>query len=268
MIKAAPYKLTDFDKDVLAESHHVPVLVDYWASWCGPCKYLGPIVEKLAAEANGKWKLVKVNTEEHQQLAEEWGIRGIPNLKLFFKGQVIAELAGAMEEPEMRLWIEEKLPSKAKAMAMEASELLAGGKTKEGVELLEKAIEMDNSLNEARLLLARLTVWKHPGRIKSLVGNMRHVEEAEELILIANLLETNTDDMREGSSREEVLAAKNAMVSLDFETALQRLIKAIMVNKRYHNELARRLTIALFHILGESNELTKKYRRQFDMALY
>ncbi|MCB0495261.1 MAG: tetratricopeptide repeat protein [Cyclobacteriaceae bacterium] len=268
MVRTAPYELTDFKKDVLADSHHIPVLVDYWASWCGPCKYLGPIVEKLANEANGRWKLVKINTEEHRQLAAEWGIRGIPNLKLFFKGKVIAELSGAMAEPEMRLWIEEKLPSEAKAIAMEASELIAKGQTEEGISLLEKAIEMDDGLNEARLLLAKLIVWKHPERIKELVGHMRHVEEAEELILISNLLETDTDDLREGVSREEVLVAQRSLVALDFETALQMLIKAVSINKRYHNEIARRLTIAVFHILGESNELTKKYRRQFDMALY
>ena len=268
MLKAVPYELNDFDQDVLAESHHVPVLVDYWASWCGPCKYLGPIVEKLADEANGKWKLVKVNTEKHGQLAAEWGIRGIPNLKLFFKGEVIAELSGAMSEPEMRLWIEEKLPSEAKALAMEASRLIAEGKSTEGTALLERAIEMDNSLNEARLLLAKLIVWKYPKRVKPLVKHIRHVEEAEELILLANLLGTSMDDLREDASRNEVLEAKKCLVSLDFEAALQKLIKAVMINKKYHNELARRIIIAIFHILGESNELTKKYRRQFDMALY
>lgn len=268
MYKAIPYELNDFDQDVLAESHHIPVLVDYWASWCGPCKYLGPIVEKLASEANGKWKLVKINTEEHGQLAAEWGIMGIPNLKLFFKGQVIAELSGAMPEEEMRVWIEEKLPTEAKAMAMEASKILAEGKTKEGIELLEKAIEMDNGLNEARLLLAKLIVWKHPHRVKGLVEHMRHVEEAEELILLANLLETNSNDLKLGASRDEVVEAKKCLVIMDFETAIQNLIKAIMINKKYHNELARRITIAIFHILGESNEITRKYRREFDMALY
>ncbi len=103
MPKILPYQLTNFQKDVLDQSQHIPVLVDYWASWCEPCKFLGPIIEKLASEASDKWKLIKINTEEHSDIATEWGIRGIPNLKLFYKGKVIADLAGAMAEPEMRV---------------------------------------------------------------------------------------------------------------------------------------------------------------------
>ena len=268
MQQVDPYQLNNFQEDVLDRSQHVPVLVDYWASWCEPCKYLGPIIEKLANEANSTWKLVKINTEEHNDIATEWGIKGIPNLKLFYKGKVIADLAGAMEEPEMRKWLEAKLPSEAKSMAIEASELIAKGETESGIKLLEKAIDIDNSLIEAKLHLAKLIIWESPSRVNSLVENIRHVEEAEELILLAEFMNNDFSNLAEGKPKKVLFEAKNLILKKSLEPALKLLIDAVNLNRRYHKELARKLIIAIFHILGESNDLTKKYRRQFDMTLY
>jgi putative thioredoxin len=262
------YQLNNFQEDVLDTSQHIPVLVDYWASWCDPCKFLGPIIEKLADEAKGKWKLVKVNTEEHSDIVAEWGIRGIPNLKLFYKRKVIADLAGAMAEADMRNWLDDKLPSKAKSMAIEASQLIATGSTDKGIELLEKAIDLDHNLKEARLLLAKLIVWNNPARIPSLVHEIKHVEEAEELILLSEFMDYNFDELEKGEVRAILIKVNKLLLDKKIEPAIELLIEAVIVNKNYQNELARKLALAIFHILGESNELTKNYRRKFDMALY
>ncbi len=268
MPKTLPYQLTSFQKDVLDQSQHIPVLVDYWASWCEPCKFLGPIIEKLAREASDKWKLIKINTEEHSEIATEWGIRGIPNLKLFYKGKVIADLAGAMAEPEMRNWIEQKLPSEAKSLAMEASELIAEGNTEGGIDLLEKAINIDNELTEARLLLGKLLIWDQPERVHSLVENIRHVEEAEELVILADFMNKRKSDLKEGKVKKLLAKAGSYLKRKEIEPAVEVLIKAIIIDKRYQKELARKLIIAIFHTLGEASEITKNYRRRFDMALY
>jgi len=268
MAHTIPYQLLDFKSEVLDASQNTPVLVDYWASWCGPCMFLDPIIEKLSNEADGKWKLVKVDTEKHSELAAEWGIRSIPNLKLFYKGEVIAELAGAMEEAEMHHWITSKLPSKAQVLAMEASALIAKGDTLKGIELLEKAIELDSNCNEARILLAKLLVWKNPKRVPLLVNKIQHVEEAQELMILSNFIDLDENELEEGSSREELLTIKKLLLELNFERAIQLLIKAMLKNKMYHNELARKLAMAIFHTLGEGNEVTKSYRKVFDTALY
>ncbi len=268
MLQTLPYQLINFQRDVLDQSQHIPVLVDYWASWCEPCKFLEPIIEKLASEASSKWKLIKINTEEHSDIAAEWGVRGIPNLKLFYKGKVIADLAGAMAEPEMREWLDQKLPSEAKSLAMEASELIAEGNIAKGIEWLEKAISIDNGLTEARLLLGKLLIWDEPDRVLLLVENIKHVEEAEELIILADFMITSEPNLKEGEVKKILGMAGKFLKRKEIEPAVEVLIQAVAVDKQYQNELARRLVIAIFHILGETSEITKSYRRRFDMALY
>ena len=103
----------EFESAVLQRSREIPVVVDFWAPWCGPCRILGPVIEKLAAEAGNRWELVKLNTEEQPDIAREYGVRGIPNVKMFHGGEPIAEFVGALPEDEIRRWLDAYLPGEA-----------------------------------------------------------------------------------------------------------------------------------------------------------
>ena len=106
----AHHEVADFSADVLARSQTTPVLVDFWAPWCGPCKMLMPVLEKAASEAGGRWLLVTVNVDNHGATAQQYGIQGIPAVKLFHRGKVVAEFVGAMSESDFRSWLGANLP--------------------------------------------------------------------------------------------------------------------------------------------------------------
>ena len=94
-----------FQKEVLDKSHEKPVVVDFWAPWCGPCRVLGPTLEKLAKQNKGKWRLVKINSDRQPDLARRYGVRGIPAVKLFVDGAVVDEFVGALPEHEVKDWL-------------------------------------------------------------------------------------------------------------------------------------------------------------------
>ena len=99
-----------FQTEVLDKSNEKPVVVDFWAPWCGPCRFLGPTLDKLAKNNGGAWRLVKINTDSHPELLRRFNIMGIPAVKMFVDGEIVDEFVGALPEPEVKRWLEKTLP--------------------------------------------------------------------------------------------------------------------------------------------------------------
>ena len=261
----------DFNTQVIEQSQDKPVLVDFWAPWCGPCRVLGPVLEQLAEEQKDRWTLVKINTEEHQELAMEFGIRSIPNVKLFHKGKVINEFMGALPKTTIEKWLDENIPSESK-MQLEA--ILAEQKSWPDTDLI---IKLENFLVKvpghkmARLHLARHLIFDRPHVSKELIADFKDHEEqyevVEDLRSLARLLQLpdQEDDRKVALILHE---AKRALLSGQQEQAIQKLIEAAGLDKSFEKDLPRKSAIALFRLWGTQHPLTREYRRTFDMVLY
>lgn len=261
-------EVADFDKDVLKKSHQTPVLVDFWAPWCGPCRVLGPILDKLAAENKERWALAKLNTDENPEISMRYGIRGIPAVKLFVDGKVAAEFTGALPEYAVRKWLDENLPSEDRASLQYATSLIGEGKISEAEEILQ-----DLDSDEARVLLARLIVFTDPERARSLVGSVESADASTRVIVeaireVASVLAADADSLPEGPGKELFTEVLSRLRSSQFDDAASRIVKLLQSDRYYADDGARKLGIALFTLLGPDHPVTKKHRRTFDMHLY
>ena len=263
----------DFEKEVLAKSQEIPVLVDFWAPWCGPCQFLGPVLEELAEAQKGLWELVKINVDEHSELSAKYSVRGIPDVKLFHKGKPKAFFTGALPKHQIENWLKEHLPDDRKSMFEDIKGRLNGDgtiATDEALEELESFSKGNPDLEEAKVLLAAYRVIKAPklalAYIEQIKLGHKHFEMAQSVREIARLMEI--DDENQLPVHDKLIVARNALLDNLKDTAIMHLIDAVILDKNYLDELPRKATIALFKIMGDRHQLTLKYRKKFDMALY
>lgn len=269
----------DFQKDVIQASKGQPVVVDFWAEWCGPCRILGPLLEKLANEDNGNWTLVKVNTEEHPQLAMQYRIQGIPAVKMFYNGEVTAEFVGALPETQVRKWLETHLPSESKNRLAKANEALRDGDKVLARKLFEEAWKKDENNYEAKVRLAELLFESDPAKAASLVKATpeehplyKNAEAIKNLCRLIHDYETLAQKAKQSGFLQNAwriyLSAIESLRRHRYEDALKKWIDALGFNREIDDDGPRRACIALFTWLGPQHKLTKKYHRAFTSALF
>lgn len=268
------FDVQDFQNDVIEASHEQPVLVDFWAPWCGPCRQLGPVLEKLAEETD-EWTLAKVNTDDNPDPARRYGVRGIPAVKLFYEGNVVADFTGALPEHAVRKWLDENLPSASPSQLEKAQDALDRGDTDEAEALLWPLLDEDPDHVEAKVLLAQALAFSDPTRAQALAEDadiadptLRQIRES--VLTVARLTELaeESNTLPDAPGYEAYQDAIEALSEADYDTALRRFIEVIHTNRDYDDDGARKACVALFTLLGNDHPVTQEYRRTFDMALY
>ncbi|QOJ28971.1 MAG: thioredoxin [Ignavibacteriales bacterium] len=268
------YDIQDFERDVIRASFVQPVLADFWAEWCGPCRMLSPVLEKLAAEANGKWKLAKVNTEEFPEVSARFGIRSIPAVKLFFEGKQIDEFVGALPEGKIREWLNKHIPDEEKKILKQTETLMASGQTDQARNLLKSAIDAGSSSPDLLLQYARTSFFTEFGEYIMTMEKLGHQKEGDELyqtlIQFEELRAFSKDSgsLPEDGAKPMILEAIQALLEQNFAASLEKFIEVIRINRYYKDDLARKACVAIFKYLGEEHPTTTEYRRPFGRALY
>ena len=265
-------EIENFQKDVIEKSYDKPVLVDFWAEWCAPCRMIRPILEKLSEENKESWELAKVDTDKNQDIAMRYGVKGIPNVKLFRNGEVINEFTGALPEPAIKDWLKKSVPNKFADQIEHAKVLLKNGNVTDAKIILEDIHRGDVNNSEVKVLLAKILFFEDLKEAKRLIqnidGSLANIELAEAIATLAELLQRDQSSLPDSEVKERYLDAINDLRKKNFNSSLGKFIDIIRTNRNYDEDGARKACIAIFKFLGEDNEITLENRRDFGSALY
>jgi putative thioredoxin len=239
----------EFMDRVVERSREIPVVVDFWAEWCGPCKALSPALEKAANSRQGKVELAKVDVDKNQMLAQTFGVRGIPAVKAFRDARIADEFTGAIPPAQVELFFDRLVPS-------EADELAAGGEDEES---LRRALELEPNHPDAAVALARLLVER--GELDEAEGLLEPLgHDFRAAGLGARIALT-----RAGGQPEDAFEAWDEG---DYERALELLQEALTsAPDPTERDLVRRVMVAIFTELGPESELASRHRRRLASAL-
>ncbi len=260
-----------FEEDVIQRSYEQPVVVDFWAPWCGPCRMLGPTLEKLATEADGDFVLAKVNVDENPSLSMHYRVQGIPAVKGFRDGQVVAEFTGAQPEPRVRAFIKQLVPDPNEAELLEAQRLLRLQQWAEAEALLLELPETP----EAALAMAKALLGQGKGcearEYLELANTASVIAEAERLRPLVDYLcyvvEADIDE--EISAIEaQYRRASDLIRRGNVAAALDGLLEVLRQDKRYHDGQAKEVVVSIFALLGDDHRLTQEYRPQLAMVIF
>ncbi len=271
--------VADFEHAVLEESRSRPVVVDFWAPWCGPCKSLKPILEKLAAEYDGQFLLAKVNSDDNQELATRYGVRGIPSVKAFINGEPVDEFSGALPEGEVRAFLDRLLPSPADDMRVQAAGLRQAGDMSGALQKLAEASRLDpdhvgirldatevmldlGETDEARRLIGNLPDDADP-RVPKVRARLQFMGEAgEDQAALNARVAANENDLE-----ARLKLAKLFVAAGQYEAGMDQLLEIIRRDRGFEDDIGRKTLLSVFDLLG-GGELVSQYRRKLASVLY
>ena len=274
----------NFNKEVLEASKEVPVVIDFWAPWCGPCKVLKPMLEKLAAEYGGKFKLVKVNSDESLDLAQEFGVRSIPDVRAIRNGKQVGSFVGALPLPQLRAFIDKLIPSASELERARAKESVAAGDDAGATAALQRAIALDAANDVARLDLAELlTRLKKLDEAEALLDSVRpnialddRATTLKQGIAFARSGQAGPgeDELRGAvAANAGNLDARLKLANLhagrrDYRQAMDELLEIIRRDKEFGDGAARKQMVAIFNLATGEPDLVSEYRRKLASTLH
>jgi putative thioredoxin len=239
-----------FQQDVIERSQEVPVVVDFWAEWCGPCRQLGPALEAEANAREGDVELAKVDVDTNQRLAQTFGIQGIPAVKVFKDGKVAAEFTGALPPAKVAEFFEGLVPSEASKLAQADDE-----------ESLRRALELDPRQSDAAIKLGRILLTSgEPDEARAILEPLETDFVASGLLARMELAASDPD----GS----LSPAFTAWDAEDHEAALEALQGELAASDdEERTDALRRVMVAIFTELGPASDLAREHRRRLAAAL-
>ncbi|MCF8017329.1 MAG: thioredoxin [Chromatiaceae bacterium] len=275
---------TDFEQIVIQGSFERPVLVDFWADWCAPCRQMMPILSRLAEEFKGQFFLAKVDTEAEQALAAQFGIRSLPTVQLFKNGQAVDQFMGALPEGQIREFLSRHISRASDQLLDQARQAMADGDLNAASALIERAKQDDP--DNSRVFIAQVQLKAVEGDAAGALELLEHtpldLAADPELAAIrgrlafsaavadapaAEALQT-TLKANPGDNDARYQLAAHQVLAGDIEAALEILLTLLKRDRQYGDDAARKGMVAIFDLLGGSGELVSRYRAKMLSSLY
>ncbi len=265
----------NFQYEVISYSENTPVVVDFWAEWCRPCKTLGPLLERLAHEAQGSFRLARVDVDANPNLALHYGVRSIPTVKAFSQGEVVGEFSGLQPEGRIREFLSRITPPSPLALALEkALSLLQDRQWAEAENLLRDLLDQTPQQPEAQLGLAMALLGQGYGTAAlEILRNFpasREYARAQQLLPLAEALKNSEDGSLPGATDLDIAYAQAIRLAGrgNLPAALDGLLDILRQNKTYRQGAARQAIVALLELLGPNDPQSRAYRSELAAILF